>query len=246
MRAQVFHRWIGAALCLSLGWWMWRGLIVSADPSLFGPAAYYVANTASDTGASNIVAAILFDYRGFDTFGEATVIYTTVCGVAMLFAKRRLRRSSWGLSPIVKRGMGMMVPFILVYASSIVIMGHITPGGGFQGGAVFATVTVLFCVIYGSKFEASRISPKVKEVIESSGALLFAAVGLWGLAEGAGFLANLDAGFSSGPIGSLLSGGAIPLLNIAVGMKVGAGLSTLFYSMIKILEDPAEGPPPEV
>ncbi len=246
MSLRDFHRWIGAALCLCLGWWMWQGLVIPSEPFLFGPAAYYVKNTALDTGASNIVAAILFDYRAFDTLGEATVIYTTVCGVAMLFARRRLKRSGWGLSFIVKRGMGMMVPFMLVYASSIVIMGHLSPGGGFQGGAVFATVTVLFCVIYGSKFEASRISPKIKEIIESSGALLFSLVGLWGLAAGAGFLANIDAGFLPGSMGALFSGGAIPILNVAVGMKVGAGLSTLFYSMIKILEDPGEGPPPEV
>lgn len=246
MRSGVVLRLIGGFLCLCLGVWLWMGLVVPSDPSLSGPAAYYVKNTASDTGASNIVAAILFDYRSFDTFGEATVIYTAVCGVAMLFARRRLRRSNWGLSPIVKRGMGAMVPFMLVYASSIVAMGHISPGGGFQGGAVFATVTVLFCVVYGSKFEASRISPKVKETIESSGAIIFSSVGLWGLVEGAGFLTNLGAGFPSGAVGALFSGGAIPILNIAVGMKVGAGLSTLFYSMIKILEDPVEGPPPEV
>lgn len=239
------NRLAGAGICAFVGWWLWRGLVVPVDPFLFGPAAYYVKNAVLDTGASNIVSAVLFDYRAFDTLGEATVIYTAVCGVAMLFAKSRVKRSGWGLSFIVKRGLGLMVPFILVYGSSIVIMGHITPGGGFQGGAVFATVTVLFCVIYGSNFEAARISPKVKETVESTGAILFTTVGLWGLAAGAGFLANLQAGFPSGPVGALLSGGSIPILNIAVGMKVGAGLSTLFYSMIKILEDPSEGPPPE-
>lgn len=240
------QRLFALALSLTLGWWLWQGVTISPFQGITGPADRYIHGTARDTGAANVVAAILFDYRGFDTLGEASVIYTTVCGVALLFAKRRYRRSSHGLSFIVKRGMALLVPFILLYASSIIVMGHLSPGGGFQGGAVMATVTVLFCVIYGSSFEAARVSPKVKETIESSGALLFTAIGLIGLVTGGAFLTNSAAGFPRGMMGHLVSGGTIPLLNIAVGMKVGAGLSTLFYSMVKILEDPTESSPPEV
>jgi multicomponent Na+:H+ antiporter subunit B len=247
MRTHRQLQRLGAlALSVALGWWLWQGVTISPFQGITGPAARYIHGTARDTGAANVVAAILFDYRGFDTLGEASVIYTTVCGVALLFAKRRYRRSSHGLSFIVKRGMALLVPFILLYASSIIVMGHLSPGGGFQGGAVMATVTVLFCVIYGSSFEAARVSPKVKETIESSGALLFIVVGLVGLVTGGAFLTNAAAGFPRGTMGHLLSGGSIPLLNIAVGMKVGAGLSTLFYSMVKILEDPTESSPPEV
>jgi len=65
---------------------------------------------------------------------------------------------------------------------------------------------------------------------------MFTLIGLVGLIAGAGFLANSAAGFPTGRVGSVLSGGTIPLLNIAVGMKVGAGLSTIFYSMVKLLE----------
>ena len=240
------QRLFALALSLTLGWWLWQGVTISPFQGITGPAARYIHGTARDTGAANVVAAILFDYRGFDTLGEASVIYTTVCGVALLFAKRRYRRSSHGLSFIVKRSMALLVPFILLYASSIIVMGHLSPGGGFQGGSVMATVTILFCVIYGSSFEAARVSPKVKETIESSGALLFVLVGLVGLVTGGAFLANIAAGFPRGTMGHLFSGGTIPLLNIAVGMKVGAGLSTLFYSMVKILEDPTESSPPEV
>jgi multicomponent Na+:H+ antiporter subunit B len=195
-----------------------------------------VARAAEETGASNLVGAILFDYRALDTLGEATVIYTAVCGIAMLFSRSKYRKSSTGLSFIVKRGLGFVIPFILLYAAGIVLMGHLTPGGGFQGGAVFATMTILFCIVYGSNFEAARINPKIKEFIESSGAVMFTLIGLVGLIAGAGFLANSAAGFPTGRVGSVLSGGTIPLLNIAVGMKVGAGLSTIFYSMVKLLE----------
>lgn len=242
-RSPVFPRIAGLFLCLLLGWWFWKGIVALEEPEyITGPAAHYIEKTAEETGASNVVAAILFDYRALDTLGEATVIYTAVCGIALLFAKGKYRKSSTGLSFIVKRGLSFVVPFLLLYAAGIVLMGHLTPGGGFQGGAVFATATILFCVVYGSDFEAARINPKTKEFIESSGAVLFTLIGLVGFCVGAGFLANVAAGFPRGEVGSFLSGGVIPLLNIAVGMKVGAGLSTIFYSMVKFLEVKPEGP----
>ena len=232
--------------CLGLGWWLWNGLACLQAPSCAtGPAAHYIARTAAETGAANIVAAILFDYRAFDTLGEVSVIFTTVCGVSMLFARSRYRKSSSGLSFIVRRGMALVVPFILLYASSIIVMGHLTPGGGFQGGTVLATATILFCIVYGSSFEAARVNSRVKETMESAGALLFIGIGLMGLGLGAGFLANSPL-FPIGNSGDFFSAGTIPFLNVAVGMKVGAGLSTLFYIMVKILETPIEDLPPEV
>ncbi len=243
---RIIDRLPGILFALGVAFFLWRGLLIPSEPKLGSTGEHYVTHTASETGASNVVAAILFDYRAFDTLGEVTVIYTTVCGVALLFAGRRYRASRQGLSFVVKRGMGLMVPFIVLYASSIVLMGHLTPGGGFQGGVIFATVTVLFCIVYGSRFEAAQIDPHKKEILESAGGLVFVGLGLLGLLGGAGFLANLGAGFPGGTPGSLYSGGTIPFLNVAVGIKVGASLSTLFYSMIKILEAPTEGTPPEV
>lgn len=246
-RAAGLFRLAALFLCLGLGRWLWKGISCMTPPSCVGgPASHYITAAGKETGAANIVASILFDYRAFDTLGEISVILTTVCGVSMLFARSRYHKSSSGLSFIVRRGMALVVPFILLYASSIIVMGHLTPGGGFQGGTVLATVTILFCVVYGSSFEAARIHPQVKETLESSGALLFVGVGLIGLCAGAGFLANSAAGLPIGTSGSFLSAGTIPFLNLAVGIKVGAGLSSLFYSMVKVLETPVADLPPEV
>ena len=228
---------LALVLCITLGGVLWRGLASLGLPvSVSGPAAHFLEASGRETGAANVVAAILFDYRGFDTLGEATVIFATVCGIALLFSKSKMHRSQRGLSFIARRGMALIVPFILLYGSSIVAFGHLTPGGGFQGGAIFATVTILFCIVFGSDFETARVSPRVKEFMESGGALLFVLLGLAGLLTGAGFLANRAAGFPTGSAGRFLSGGTIPILNVAVALKVGAGLSTIFYSMIKVLE----------
>lgn len=244
MSKPFFLRIATFLLCLALGWWFWKG-ILALEPfqTITGPAGHYIENAAEETGATNIVAAILFDYRALDTLGEATVIYASVCGIAMLFAKSKFKMSSTGLSFIVKKGVSFIIPFFLLYAAGIVLMGHISPGGGFQGGAVFATATILLCIVYGSSFEAAIIKPKTKELIESSGALMFVFIGLVGLCTGAGFLANVAAGYPKGEVGRFLSGGSIPLLNIAVGMKVSAGLSTIFYSMVKLLEFEVSKPP---
>lgn len=50
---------------------------------------YIIANTQRETGANNAVTAVVFDYRGYDTLGEATILFTAVTGVVMLFRRRK-------------------------------------------------------------------------------------------------------------------------------------------------------------
>jgi len=50
---------------------------------------YIIENTQSETGANNAVTSVVFDYRGFDTLGEATILFTAVTGVVMLFRKKK-------------------------------------------------------------------------------------------------------------------------------------------------------------
>ncbi len=231
-------RWrIPALVCGLLAALLFRGFLSLAAGRPLGTASsHFLSATLRDTGGMNVVGAILLDYRAFDTLGETTVIFAAVSGVSLLLSGGRQVHSGYGLSFIVKRGMALLTPFILLYAASIILLGHLTPGGGFQGGSVFATVAILMCVVYGTGFEASRISSKSKETLEAGGALLFVFIGLIGLAWGGGFLANLAGPFFPGTPGSLFSGGNMLLLNLAVGLKVGAGLSSIFYAMIKILE----------
>lgn len=48
---------------------------------------YFIENAQSETGANNVVTSIVFDYRGFDTLGEATVLFTTIVGIVALFRR---------------------------------------------------------------------------------------------------------------------------------------------------------------
>jgi multicomponent Na+:H+ antiporter subunit B len=235
-------RWpLAALICFLLAVLLFRGMYsLAGERALETASTHFLAETLRETGALNVVAAILLDYRAFDTLGETTVIFAAVAGISLLLSGGKHVRSRQGLSFIVKRGMALLTPFLLLYAASILFLGHLTPGGGFQGGSVFATVAILICVVYGTGFDASRVSSKSKETLEVGGALLFVFIGLLGAAWGGGFLANLKGPFFPGTPGSLFSGGNMLFLNLAVGLKVGAGLSSIFYVMIKILEQEGE------
>jgi len=48
---------------------------------------YIISNAQNETGANNAVTSVVFDYRGYDTLGEATVLFTAIAGVMILFRK---------------------------------------------------------------------------------------------------------------------------------------------------------------
>ncbi len=194
---------------------------------------HILSEGVSDTGAVNLVTAVLFDYRGFDTLGEATVIFAAAAGVVLLFFRHDLPTSRLGLSSLAKRSIMVLAPFVFVTGLYIVMFGHVTPGGGFQGGVVWATLTILLCIVYGTAFEWRFINTRTKTLLESLGAIAFILLGLVGIYRGDFFLSNIAAGFRAGVPGELTSGGAIPLLNLAIGLKVAAGLALIFYNMVK-------------
>jgi len=84
------HIWILSVVLLLAG--ILTLLIATGDLTFGQPAMadmddYYLANGRAETGANNIVTSIVFDYRGFDTLGEATVLFAAVLGVGSLFRK---------------------------------------------------------------------------------------------------------------------------------------------------------------
>ena len=145
------------------------------------------------------------------------------------------------MSRIVRTTANVMLPFILVFGFYIVIHGHLTPGGGFQGGAVIATGIVLM-------FAASRYSV-IKEKFtsgafkntESLGLLLFIITGFIALSVGATFFYNwlANGGFIFGDMvaygpnpGFLNTAGTIPVMNIAVGIEVLGAMGLIILYML--------------
>jgi len=192
---------------------------------------HVVNNSISETGSLNFVTAILYDYRAYDSLGESTIIFGAVSGIVLLLSRKTLPVSSHGLSFIVKRTFGMLTPFIFLFSIYIITHGHLSPGGGFQGGVILGAISIIFSIVYGSEFDYKRYSPTTKTLLETSGALLFIGLGLLGILIGGNFLMNLE--ILNAEVGSLLSAGSIPFINIGIGFKIGAGLAIIFYSMIQ-------------
>lgn len=185
--------------------------------------------------ALNVVAAVTFDYRGFDTLGEEFILFTAVIGATLLLRAHRdeqetkIEDEAEKLRPpptsdaVRLVGLGLVGPTV-VFGLYIVAHGHLTPGGGFQGGVVLATALLL--VYLAGRFVAyERVSPESPiEVAEGAAAAAYLGIGVAGLAFGASFLENVA---PLGKTGELLSAGTIPLLNAAVGLEVAAAFVLL-------------------
>lgn len=133
---------------------------------------------------------------------------------------------------VVRTVSRLTVPFIQLYGVYIVLHGHLSPGGGFAGGAIFGVGLVLLALSFNLEEGTRKLSPAAASTLESGGALGFALTGLVALWAGAGYLANRAAGFPLGNPGQLLSSGAILAVTFFIGIKVASTVATLFHQLI--------------
>ncbi|MDI6720297.1 MAG: MnhB domain-containing protein [Methanomicrobiales archaeon] len=146
------------------------------------------------------------------------------------------------MSKIVRTAANLLYPFVLTFGFYVIIHGHLTPGGGFQGGAVIATGTVLVIIAHEYSAVSKRITKEGMSIRESFGLLLFLVSALAALAVGGAFFANWLANSGillfgnpvpAGPNpGDLLTGGVVPIMNVAVGLEVWGGLSLILLYML--------------
>jgi multicomponent Na+:H+ antiporter subunit B len=197
-------------------------------------------------GTANVVASVNFDQRGLDTLVEETILFGSVVAVAALLrptAEERTEPEPGNRSPLeATRLLGyVLLPLTLVVGLDVIAHGHVTPGGGFQGGIMMATgLHLLYVAGRYRSLEQLRPVP-VFQVGEAAGTAAFAAIGLAGLAVGGSFLALL---LPTGTFGQLLSAGSVPLLDIAVGVAVGSGgvvLLAQFFRQVFLVSDDEEG-----
>ncbi len=188
---------------------------------------HYINKGLKENGAANIVTSVVLNYRGFDTLGEITILFIGAVGLGLiLFGFETKRKDIKPASLILKTGCKLLFPFILLLGIYIFIHGHLTPGGGFQGGAIIASGFLLNYLGCSRK----RISEKGINIIESLGGAIFIVIGFIGLFLGDYFLLNF---LPKGEVNTLISGGIIPLLYITIGLKVGAELSGIIYKLME-------------
>ena len=134
---------------------------------------------------------------------------------------------------IVKNITKIVTPFIQLYGIFIILHGHISPGGGFAGGAVIGASLILYTLAYGLD-EGHKLAPhNLTSIVESGGILWFVLLGMVGILFGGRFLDNQSAGFYMGGFGNIISGGLISLATIGIGLKVASTMITLFHSTIQ-------------
>jgi multicomponent Na+:H+ antiporter subunit B len=180
--------------------------------------------------ATNIVAAVTFDYRGYDTLMEEIILFCAVLATALMLRPKpdeeeetpddeAIGFETPDVSDAVRIVcLGLVGPSMLL-GLYVVAHGHLTPGGGFQGGVVLATAPLMLYL--GGEFVAFRkLSPvTIVEPAEGVGAGGFALVGVGGWVFGGAFLQNF---LPLGHAGALLSAGTIPVVNVLVGLAVAA------------------------
>src|SRR4030066_70259 len=136
-----------------------------------------------------------------------------------------------GMTVIVKKTTQLIAGIIFLYGIYIILHGHLTPGGGFAGGVILAGAFILRILAFGADAKGEDRSSLTASVFESIGGLLFIGVALAGMAiTGIFFLNFLPKGV---PL-ALYSAGIIPICNIAIGIKVSAGLFSIFLAIAAI------------
>ena len=200
----------------------------------------YVEQGMEETGAVNTVAGMILDYRAFDTFGESTVLFTATA--AVLFITLSKHTKEWtergpfadsSKDPILQVVGKILLPMIFVYGIYVVLNGHLSPGGGFSGGAVLGGGLILASSMFGQKKMVRVLSANVTTGLSVACLLAYAAMKGYSFFTGAN-----DVGWEipKGTPGDILSSGFILPLNICVGIIVACTMFS-FYSLFSQVEE---------
>lgn len=239
---------LGVLISLFMIWlllWTVSGLPEFGDPN--APennevAARYIEKGLEETGAVNIVTGMILDYRAFDTFGESCVLFVASCSVLILLRVDKDedphshaaedmddRHYEPKNDTILQRVANFLVPMLIIFGIYVVLNGHISPGGGFSGGAIIGSGLILYLTAYGFEKTQRFMNEKVVKAL-TVGALTFYCVAKsYSFYTGANHLESI---ITTGTPGNILSAGLIVYLNISVGIVVACTMYS-FYTLFR-------------
>ena len=199
----------------------------------------YLEKGVEEAGAGNIITGVILNYRGYDTMGEVSVIFSALCAVIAILDRERKGRSRSGVdasgvqaSVIVRTVVRFSLPVVLLFAVYTILHGEPSPGGGFQGGAVIGASIILFTLVFGLPVSTARMPLRARIPMESVNMLGFISIGLIGLAAGVNFLTYILPGLH----GTVAETVRMLMLNvIETGIGVGGGVIfiSIVFSMIR-------------
>ncbi len=198
----------------------------------------YLEEGAEEAGADNIVTAIILNYRGYDTSGEVTVIFTALIAVAVVMAlawkseedgpdsdaqpAARVRP----VSPVASFIVRLLAPFIMMFSVYMVLYGHSTPGGGFQSGAILGALAILASLVMGTDRPLRVFPGRSMTIAQASAVLSFVLIGVAGIFFFGSFLA-----FPSAEDLHWLRTAELVFLEIGIGLGGAVIIATVFRMM---------------
>lgn len=229
----------------SLYVWAIRGL--PAFGHYRGPYGDVLNSVATyERHITDIVTAVNFDYRGFDTLGEESILFISVVGAVVLLRKQKKEQedkgdAASGSDPGEPRSapqpseavraftVGLIGPTVC-FGLYIASHGQLTPGGGFQGGVILATAPLL--VYLAGDFRAFKkiTSHALIEVAEAVGLAAYLAVGFTGMIVAGEYLRNV---IPLGTTGYITSSGTIQAVSLATALEVTGGFVLLLYAFLE-------------
>ena len=201
----------------------------------------YIESGLQETGAVNIVTGMILDYRAFDTFGESNVLFVATITVLILLhigkknskEKQEEIESDRLFEPkndvILQAGATILVPVIILFGIYVILNGHLSPGGGFSGGAIIGAGLILYLNAFGFEKTEKLFHEKTYKWVS------FCALTTYCLAKSYSFFTganHLESHIPLGIPGHILSSGLILILNICVGLVVACTMYT-FYAMFR-------------
>jgi len=191
----------------------------------------YLVQFALDVGGENAVAAILLGYRVYDTLFEALILVIAVVAVSHMSWLDRMavddgRHSEIENSSMAVFTMRIITPIILLFGTYLILNGHISAGGGFQGGVAIATFFICRYMIY----DIYDISVKKVIKLEEYVFVFIVVIAVFAVFVGSkAFLAYNFEYFQDAFRDSYLI-----TMNILIGLKVACGFFIIFYRYVAI------------
>lgn len=205
----------------------------------------YIEKGIEETGAVNIVAGMILDYRAFDTLGESHVLFIAACTVLILLRidigkdkkndmkKKKAEESDMKFEPksdiILQKVAVFLVPIIMLFGIYVVLNGHLSAGGGFSGGAIIGAGLILYLNAFGFKKTEKFFTAKTFSTVSLVALLFYSLSKTYSFFTGANHLENI---IPKGTPGDILSSGLILPLNICVGAVVACTMYS-FYALFR-------------
>lgn len=190
----------------------------------------YVEKGIEEVGATNLISNIILVYRGFDTFGESCVLFLAATCVMILLRKDEKNTTAYDLAEraedaeieseenttVLRSVVRMLMPVILMFGVYVLLNGHLSPGGGFSGGAILGAGLILFENAFGEKVRRF-MSEHVYHFIKVAALYFYGFTMIYVFFTGANGLHSI---IGTGIPGMIFSAGVIMPINVAVGLEV--------------------------